>query len=58
MTVRTEEEARKTRCCGPSNCGDTLARGYRYCNTVECMAWRWGNPDETRGYCGLAGKPE
>jgi len=29
------------------------------CVAGECMAWRWASDeeDETRGYCGLAGKP-
>lgn len=30
------------------------------CIGSECMAWRWRTerPEETHGYCGLAGKPE
>lgn len=27
------------------------------CIASDCMMWRWGPVDVTRGYCGLAGKP-
>lgn len=50
----TEEEARKTRCCGPQGCGkvqdydvhrnsvgDTIGQSFlRFCIGSACMAWR------------------
>ncbi len=42
--LRTEQEARETRCCGGGDCGERKDNygGYeRYCITTHCMAWRW-----------------
>lgn len=33
----TQDEAKKTRCCGPDDCGDA----GRKCVASGCMAWRW-----------------
>ena len=55
MSLCTEEEARKSRCCGPHGCGHweyepmgNMAPDegcLRYCIASQCMAWRWS--DET-----------
>jgi hypothetical protein len=51
----TEEEAKKTRCCGPQGCGEWSSYsnndgesvfGYvgepiRFCIGTACMGWRW-----------------
>lgn len=42
----TIEDAQLSRCCGPEDCGSAPNDGPgghgRYCLTVGCMAWRWG----------------
>ncbi len=55
--IRTEKEARQTRCCGTEGCGerrdngkDLSAVGYfgttnRYCIGSACMAWWWYRPN-------------
>ena len=55
--VVTVKEANKKLCCNKES---------RWCDTVDCMAWRWYDPappspvyeDSRRGYCGLVGYPE
>lgn len=68
----TEEEAKKTRCqesfgppFSPDGSALTIAIGMTqavqtsptHCIASECMAWRWTNANNTRGYCGKAGPP-
>ena len=57
--MKTEDEARELRCCGPDGCGgwahendapDIPDGGYvRYCIASDCMAWEWSETEyETR----------
>lgn len=48
--MKTEQEARQTRCCGPEGCGKIAPQAEggpwppmwpRFCIASECMAWRW-----------------
>jgi hypothetical protein len=48
----TEDEAKKTRCCGPEGCGGNALDAHsgttgRHCIGSVCMAWRWTRPDWT-----------
>ncbi len=60
--ILSEEEARKTQCCGPEHCGEIVATGtteivpgqvhksaHRVCVASKCMGWLWVNEsgDET-----------
>ena len=62
--IVTEPEAGSRQCPEAFEPGNTFATGY--CRVSDCMAWRWvvsetlgGNKhNSTKGYCGLAGKPE
>lgn len=51
--MKTEDEARKTRCCGPLGCGTILPEPHRMCVASECMAWRW----DAELYNKFTGKP-
>lgn len=53
--MKTEEQARQTRCCGGEKCGtyifvadeeqdpmaETRGEWHHMCIASECMAWRW-----------------
>lgn len=54
----TEQEAMTKRCCGPDDCGEMTAEGFRNCEGHTCMAWRsLPVPASDHGFCGLAGRP-
>lgn len=44
--MHTEDEAKKTRCCGPEYCGSNPNFYDRMCIASDCMAWRWAPRDE------------
>jgi hypothetical protein len=50
------EEDSSAMYCGPyRQKGDGSQDLVKYCNGRYCMMWRWVS--NTKGYCGLAGKP-
>ena len=52
----SEEQARKTRCCGPEGCGGIGLDGSRWCIASDCMAWEPYKSQITHnppGDCGL-----
>ena len=67
--MKTEDEARELRCCGPDGCGgwahendapDIPDGGYvRYCIASDCMAWEpepilhYADKPSGKGDCGL-----
>ncbi len=58
----TEQEAKKTTChktLVPVASADGSAPWFspQACIGSACMAWRWGDYEQTEGYCGLAGRP-